>query len=636
MASSRVMASSSSANSDLTHQISICPLPVADPQSSVSRGGGLTKSLGSTSMEELFRSICAENTAALGADGGVSVSGQGSLASLKSIGGKMVVEVWREITSGRVAEGGEGPGSEMTLEDFLARAGAVAEEDVGILSGSIQTGGGPNPMVGEAIVQPPQLPADNLDVEFVTGSWRLGSIRPNLIIEGIPTNATTPAGADGDQTRAVDIDENDLRPGSLCKMSTRDSWQSSVSFSGEHGIKVTLPQELVDRVDSSLAQVGCRGARMDANENEDGLLTFADDSLILSFDSRSKVVSLPSNVTPLSDEIVSPLPTDPMMSTKGNNQMSCTDKQYKLPFLLDYISYLSHLSVFGILGVYTRYLLQKFFGPDHLNLTGENNPLYLDLPSNMVGLSTGYLGSLTTFSGWNQKMLESSSRGHWADAIAGIVLGIFLVNYSIIFGIGCAGRLRKRVIGWGDNSTRRRTSSLEKWRVDNFNKHVAILTAALLIWLSIWILSAEFFRLKLDDLSDSAVPWLAFLVGPPGVWIRWHLARLNGQGLGRKRMLKWLPIGTLLANVLAACVMAALATISKSVNTSRCTIIISGIQLGFLGCLSTVSTFAAEVYAMWKTGHGLNAFLYIAATITISFALGTLIYSVPVWIKDYR
>ncbi|KAG6517367.1 uncharacterized protein LOC122055775 [Zingiber officinale] len=494
-----------------------------------------------------------------------------------------------------------------------------------------------------------------------TGSWRLGSIRPNLIIEGIPTNATTPAGTDGDRTRAVDIDENDLRPGSLCRMSTRGSWQSSVSFSSEHGDKVILPQELVDRVDSSLAQVGCRGTRIDDKENEDGLLTFADDALILSFDSQSKVVSLPSNVTPLSEEIVSPLPTDPMMSTKGNNQMSCTDKQYKLPFLLDYISYLSHLSVFGILGVYTRYLLQKLFGPDHLNLTGENNPLYLDLPSNMlgsflmgwigfvfkadillvsdhlqVGLSTGYLGSLTTFSGWNQKMVESSSKGHWADAIAGTVLGIFLVNYSIIFGIGCAGRLRKRVIGRGDDSIRRRTSSLEKWRVDNFNKHVAILTAALLIWLLIWILSAEFFRLKLDDLSNSAVPWLAFLVGPPGVWTRWHLARLNGQGLGRKRVLKWLPIGTLLANVLAACIMAALATISKAVNTDRCTIIISGIQLGFLGCLSTVSTFAAEIYAMWKTGHGLNAFLYIAATITISFALGTLIYSVPVWIKDYR
>ncbi|XP_042473323.1 uncharacterized protein LOC122055776 [Zingiber officinale] len=455
------------------------------------------------SREELFRSICADNAAAMGADGGASVSRQGSLALLESAGRKTAEEVCLEIGAGQVAEGGEGlsekcdnrssakataTGSGSGSEDFLVRAGAVAEEDVGIPSASIQAGGGSNP--------------------------------------------------------------------------------------AEQQQKKRIKQ----------------------------------------------------------------------------------DKQYKLPFLLDYISYLSHLSVFGILGVYTRYLLQKLFGPDHLNLTGENNPLYLDLPSNMlgsfvmgwigfvfkadillvsdhlqVGLSTGYLGSLTTFSGWSQKMLESSSKGHWADAIAGFLLGIFLVNYSIILGIGCGGRLRKRVIGWCDNSTRRRTSS-----TDNFNKHVAILTVALLIWLSIWILSAEFFRLKLDDLSDSAVPWLAFLVGPPGVWTRWHLAGLNGQGLGRKRMLKWLPIGTLLANVLAACIVAALATISKEVNTKRCTIIVSGIQLGFPGCLSTVSAFAAEVYGMWEAGHGLNAFLYIVATITISFALGTLIYSVPVWIKDYR
>ena len=41
----------------------------------------------------------------------------------------------------------------------------------------------------------------------------------------------------------------------------------------------------------------------------------------------------------------------------------------------------------------------------------------------LVGLSTGYLGSLTTFSGWNQKMLESSSKGHWVYTVAGLILG---------------------------------------------------------------------------------------------------------------------------------------------------------------------------------------------------------------------
>lgn len=39
-----------------------------------------------------------------------------------------------------------------------------------------------------------------------------------------------------------------------------------------------------------------------------------------------------------------------------------------------------------------------------------------------VGLTTGYLGSLTTFSGWNQRMLELSVQGKWA-VVFGIPLG---------------------------------------------------------------------------------------------------------------------------------------------------------------------------------------------------------------------
>lgn len=40
-----------------------------------------------------------------------------------------------------------------------------------------------------------------------------------------------------------------------------------------------------------------------------------------------------------------------------------------------------------------------------------------------IGLSTGYLGSLTTFSGWNQKMLDLSADGQWVYAVLGFLLG---------------------------------------------------------------------------------------------------------------------------------------------------------------------------------------------------------------------
>ncbi|KAJ4700629.1 hypothetical protein OWV82_023978 [Melia azedarach] len=108
-----------------------------------------------------------------------------------------------------------------------------------------------------------------------------------------------------------------------------------------------------------------------------------------------------------------------------------------------------------ILQVLTRYLLQKLFGPSVADVTNDHIILYPDLPSNMVGsflmgwfgvvfkgdlsnvsdylaigLSTGYLGSLTTFSGWNQKMLELSLDGRWVSAFVEFVVGNFSHRHS--------------------------------------------------------------------------------------------------------------------------------------------------------------------------------------------------------------
>lgn len=43
-----------------------------------------------------------------------------------------------------------------------------------------------------------------------------------------------------------------------------------------------------------------------------------------------------------------------------------------------------------------------------------------------IGLSTGFLGSLTTFSGWNQKMLDLSREGRWMFAFLGFLIGTLL------------------------------------------------------------------------------------------------------------------------------------------------------------------------------------------------------------------
>lgn len=234
-------------------------------------------------------------------------------------------------------------------------------------------------------------------------------------------------------------------------------------------------------------------------------------------------------------------------------------------------------------------------------------------------------------------MVSLSSKGHWVYAVAGIVLGMFIVNESITVGAETGERLRSLILKCiKEKSSIGSKCVWEHWRVDTRTKHSVLLAMMMILLSFLWVLSIVLATVKVRSLADGAVLWLGCSVAPPGVWLRWYLARLNGMGIGKQRYLKWLPIGTLTANVLAAGIMAALAVTAKAVNTKRSTAVLNGIEFGFLGCLSTVSTFAAEVYTMRRSRQIARAFVYAAATFLLSFVLGTLIYSVPVWDKHYQ
>lgn len=49
-----------------------------------------------------------------------------------------------------------------------------------------------------------------------------------------------------------------------------------------------------------------------------------------------------------------------------------------------------------------------------------------------IGLSTGFLGSLTTFNAWNQKMLELTLEGKWALSIMGFFVGMSVIQENIV------------------------------------------------------------------------------------------------------------------------------------------------------------------------------------------------------------
>ncbi|PWA95629.1 hypothetical protein CTI12_AA049250 [Artemisia annua] len=250
-------------------------------------------------------------------------------------------------------------------------------------------------------------------------------------------------------------------------------------------------------------------------------------------------------------------------------------------------------------------------------------------PELAVGLTTGYLGSLTTFSGWNQNMLELSVDGHWVYSAFGFLLGLFLVAYSFVAGVTTAVSFKQAI-----NKTNFCSKSC--FSQENNIRYQSILIVVMITLLgSLWGVSAALLKKDFNSDNSTSHLWFGCIVGPIGVWIRFYLAQLNGKGIGRRELMKWLPFGTLIANVAACCIMAAFATIKKSVNGKHFDVVASGIQFGFCGCLSTVSTFIAEYRAMEESEHPWRAYVYALTTIIMSFTLGTLIYSVPVWTKGW-
>jgi fluoride ion exporter CrcB/FEX len=211
-----------------------------------------------------------------------------------------------------------------------------------------------------------------------------------------------------------------------------------------------------------------------------------------------------------------------------------------------------------------------------------------------IAITTGYLGSLTTFSGWNQKMLELSASGHWVISSLGFLIGHFMISrgcnvilslyfiignfidkmlfynwkfsglalvaVSIAFGIETAKGFR-----WLLN--RLNITSPENCKIDSYRRQLTVMVMFLVILGILWGVSGALVKAKFKNGGSAAELWFACLVGPIGVWIRWFLARLNGRGLGKEGlMFKWIPFGTLIANVSAACVMAALSTIKNVVS----------------------------------------------------------------------
>ncbi|KAL4570410.1 hypothetical protein LXL04_026062 [Taraxacum kok-saghyz] len=442
----------------------------------------------------------------------------------------------------------------------------------------------------------------------------------------------------------MDLGNNDCEPRKSGSFSRISSTNSSFRRHSFNRLGSGIHEADNDSDHQSVSEAGDIGDRALHSKRHSGIIesggpVFPFDNLVIPIEEHSRKESQPSS-------------PDAILHDKGNNEECENEKE--LPWFMTYISSRIHLAVLGILGVLTRYLLERLFGPQVVGATSDNSYMYIDLPPNMigsflmgwlgtvykkdiskfspelaVGLTTGYLGSLTTFSGWNQKMLELSVNGHWVFSFLGFFLGLFLVAYSFIFGVETAKGAK-----WVFTKTNLNKKCGFEVKNNIITQTILILLMLTLLGLLLGI-SVALFKKDLESDSNTSHLWLGCIVGPIGVWTRFYLAKFNGKGLGKTKMMKWMPFGTLIANVSASCIMAAFATLKEAVEGKHFGIVSTGMQFGLCGCLSTVSTFIAEFGAMREGVDTWQAYVYALVTMIGSFGLGTLIYSVPVWAKGW-
>jgi len=135
-----------------------------------------------------------------------------------------------------------------------------------------------------------------------------------------------------------------------------------------------------------------------------------------------------------------------------------------------------------------------------------------------------------------------------------------------------------------------------------------------------------FFSFHGQHMSYYRTLLLSALFAPPGTLIRWQLAALNGK----VERYKWFPLGTFVANIVAAVVSAAMAGVSLHYqvdSTSWGGAILAGIKTGFAGSLSTVSTFVTEGDRLRKTyPHHAKHYYYLTGSLAIASLIGLIVF----------
>ena len=299
-----------------------------------------------------------------------------------------------------------------------------------------------------------------------------------------------------------------------------------------------------------------------------------------------------------------------------------------------------------------------------------------------VALQTALCGSLTTFASWNSQMVvmlvgyESDTRV--VQALAGYLFGVICSISSFQFGRHLAkilfhwrggrksgegastGNENENGNGVDSEEEGRETRSLptlemggetnisqeEELDIDQeqsscfqkmtgqcdivFNGTYSPLVFATMLML--FFLIGDF---EMNNHFHKQL-WVSALLSPPGTLLRWKLSKFNAKWFQNSRRHQWryIPFGTLLANVIGAMISIACAAVVTKLNgygssmtaTASVVLWLGGIKSGFAGTLSTISSFVKEVVILSEKNEVGAAHLYATGSVVICCLVGLLVY----------
>ncbi|KAL1743752.1 CrcB-like protein-domain-containing protein [Schizophyllum fasciatum] len=225
-----------------------------------------------------------------------------------------------------------------------------------------------------------------------------------------------------------------------------------------------------------------------------------------------------------------------------------------------------------------------------------------------TGITTGFCGSLTTFSSWQTDVFDSWTnaqdhrRGGFYDFMDGLCKTVFtlaLALSSAVFGRHTAASVKPYI------PSRRPPTMVVRYTID----------ALCVVMYAVTL--APFFTLSTSIRHQATA---ALLFAFPGTLTRYLLS----VSLNPKNPL--FPIGTFIANMLGTTLLGTFHVLQGipggSISPTSCAML-QGLSDGFCGCLTTVSTFAVEVLGL-RLRHAVRYALvsWVGAQLLLLVVLG--------------